>query len=335
MAEFEPTAAQDEAGDQIQAEMLVVGGGIAGMTAAIETAELGKKVMLVERSPSLGGRVAAANQYFPKLCPPTCGMEINLKRMRSNSNVRVLTLAEVEGVSGSAGDYEVQIRLNPRYVNEKCTCCGECEKVCEIEGDNDFNYGIDKRKAIYLPHFMAYPQRYVVDPEYADDSRMSKCVEACEYGAIELDMQPRTLTAKVGAIVWATGWKPYDPSRLGHLGYGSPNVITNTQMEEAVAAGKIVRPSDGKPARRIVFVQCAGSRDEEHLPYCSAVCCRVSLKQALLARELDPEAQAYILYKDIRAPGQYEDFYRRVQEDEGVFLTRARWPTCRRPPTDH
>ncbi|MCK5618647.1 MAG: FAD-dependent oxidoreductase, partial [Candidatus Krumholzibacteria bacterium] len=133
MAEFEPIAGHGDSSDQIQAETLVVGGGIAGMTAAIETAEIGKKVILVERMPSLGGLVAAMNQYFPKLCPPTCGMEINLKRMRSNGNVRILTLAEAVGVSGSAGDYEVQIRLNPRYVNDKCTCCGECEKVCEIE----------------------------------------------------------------------------------------------------------------------------------------------------------------------------------------------------------
>ena len=190
MAEFEPTAAQDGADDQIQAETLIVGGGIAGMTAAIETAELGKKVILVERNPSLGGRVVASNQYFPKLCPPNCGMEIILKRLRSNPNVRILTLAVVESVSGSPGEHQVRIKLNPRYVNDKCTCCGECEKVCEIERDNDFNYGIDKTKAIYLPHLMAYPPRYLVDPQHAGDDRMKKCVEACEYDAIELDMQP-------------------------------------------------------------------------------------------------------------------------------------------------
>ncbi len=129
---------------------------------------------------------------------------------------------------------------------------------------------------------------------------------------------------RVGAIIQATGWKPYDASRLGHLGYGScPNVITNVQMEELAASGNIKRPSDGKPARRIAFIQCAGSRDEEHLPYCSAVCCRVTLKQALWARELDPETQAFVLYKDIRTPGQYEDFYRRAQEDSGIFFTKG------------
>lgn len=129
---------------------------------------------------------------------------------------------------------------------------------------------------------------------------------------------------RAGAIVQATGWKPYDATRLGHLGYGScANVITNVQMEELAASGQIIRPSDGKPAQKIVFIQCAGSRDEEHLPYCSAVCCRVSLKQALWVRELDPDAQAFVLYKDVRAPGQYEDFYRRAQEDPGIFFTKG------------
>jgi len=212
MAEFEP--AQDE----IKADTLVVGGGPTGMTTAIETAEIGRHVILLERQPSLGGRVAASFQYFPKLCPPTCGIEINLKRIRINPYIRVLTLAEVEGVSGSAGDYEVTIKLTPRYVNEKCTACDECAKVCEIERDNDFNYGLDKTKAIYLPHLMAYPFRYVVDPQYAKDERMKKCVEACQYDAIDLDMQPRTITAKVGAIVWATGWKPYDATKNGAAG---------------------------------------------------------------------------------------------------------------------
>ena len=144
-------------------------------------------------------------------------------------------------------------------------------------------------------------------------------------GQFDVSLQTNGTTSefRVGAIVQATGWKPYDASKLGHLGYGCPNVITNVQMEELIAAGKINRPSDGKPAQRIAFIQCAGSRDKEHLPYCSAVCCRVTLKQAMLARELDSEAQAYVLYKDIRAPGQYEDFYRAAQEDPGIFFTKG------------
>jgi quinone-modifying oxidoreductase subunit QmoA len=330
MAEFEPVAGQNDSGDHIEAETLVVGGGISGMTAAIETAEIGKKVILVERAPTLGGRVVASFQYFPKLCPPTCGMEINLKRMRINPNVRILTLSEVVGVTGSAGNYEVEIRLNPRYVNHKCTCCGECAKVCEIERDNDFNYGIDKTKAIYLPHLMAYPQRYVIDPEYAGDERMKKCAEVCEYGAIELDMQPKTIKAKVGAVVWATGWKPYDATKLDNLGFGKyPNVITNVMMEryaseDGPTQGKILRPSDGKEVTKIGFVQCAGSRDDNHLPYCSSICCLASMKQATYIRTQYPDAEVHMFYIDVRSPGRMEDFYTKVQEDEKFAFHRGK-----------
>lgn len=325
MAEFEPAS-----GDHIEAETLVVGGGIAGMTTAIETAESNRRVILVERNPSLGGRVVAMNQYFPKLCPPTCGMEINLRRMRANANVRILTLAEVEKVSGSPGDYEVQIKLTPRYVNDKCTCCGECEKVCDIERENDFNYGIDKTKAIYMPHLMAYPPRYVVDAKYANDERMKKCVEACEYGAIELDMKPQVVTAKVGAIVWATGWRPYDATKMDNLGFGKfDNVITNVMMERYASEngptqGRILRPSDDKEITKVGFVQCAGSRDENHLPYCSAVCCLASMKQATYVREQYPDAEVHIFYIDVRAPGRMEDFYTKAQTDEKLFFHRGK-----------
>ncbi len=328
MAEFEPVAGQD--GDLLQAETLVVGAGAAGITTAIETAEVGKKVLLVERNPSIGGRVAAMNQYFPKLCPPQCGLEINLKRIRSNPNVRVLTLAEVTKVTGSAGDYEVQITLNPRYVTDKCTCCGECEKVCDIERDNEFNHGINKSKAIYLPHLMAYPHRYVVDPQFAGDDRMKKCVDACEYGAIDLDMKPRTITAKVGAIVWATGWKPYDATKLDNLGFGQfPNVITNVMIERYASdngptGGKIVRPSDGGEVKKVGFVQCAGSRDENHLPYCSAICCLASMKHATYIRDQYPDAEIHMFYIDVRSPGRMEDFYTKVQKDEKFFFHRGK-----------
>jgi len=330
MAAFEPFMGQSDEGDLIQAETLVVGGGIAGMTAAIETAELGKKVVLLERGPSLGGRVAAMHQYFPKLCPPACGLELNYQRIRANPNIQILTLADVEKIDGAAGEYEVRIRLNPRYVNQNCTSCGKCEEVCDIERDNEMNYGLDKTKAIYLPHLMAYPPRYVVDPEFAGAEGMKKCVEACEYDAIELDMQPRTITAEVGGIVWATGWKPYDASRLESLGFGRfPNVTTNVRMERYASKygptdGKIVRPSDGKEIKRIGFVQCAGSRDENHLPYCSAICCMASMKQATYVREQYEDAEIHIFYIDVRSPGRMEDFYSEVQKDEKFFFHRGR-----------
>ncbi|MFZ5979086.1 MAG: NAD(P)-binding protein [Candidatus Zixiibacteriota bacterium] len=324
MAQFEPVE------DQIVADTLVVGGGIAGMTTAIETAEIGKHVILLEKKPSIGGRVASSYQYFPKLCPPTCGIEINLRRIRINPYIRVMTLAEVESASGTPGNYEVKIKISPRFVNEKCTACGDCAKVCEIERDNDFNYGLDKTKAIYLPHLMAYPARYVVDPEFAGDERMKKCVEACQYGAIELDMKPRTITAKVKAIVWATGWKPYDATKIENLGFGKyDNVITNVIMERLASQsgpteGKILRPSDKKEIKNIGFVQCAGSRDENHLPYCSAICCMASMKQATYVRTQYPEADIHVFYIDVRSPGRLEDFYVKLQGDEKIHFHRGK-----------
>ena len=324
MALFEP------ADDQITADTMVVGGGIAGMTTAIETAEIGKDVILIEKTPSLGGRVAAMHQYFPKMCPPTCGIEINYRRIRPNPHIRVLTLTEIESVSGEPGAFEVTLKLSPRFVNEKCTACGDCEKVCEIERDNDFNYGLDKTKAIYLPHLMAYPMRHVIDPAYVGDDGMKKCVDACQYGAIELDMQPRTITAKVGAIVWATGWRPYDAAKIDNLGFGQiKNVITNVIMERLSAVtgptqGKILRPSDQKEPTKIGFVQCAGSRDENHLPYCSTICCMASMKQATYIREQYPDAEVYLFYIDVRTPGRWEDYYVTKQNDEKFHFHRGK-----------
>ncbi|MBU8932626.1 MAG: CoB--CoM heterodisulfide reductase iron-sulfur subunit A family protein [candidate division Zixibacteria bacterium] len=324
MAEYEPVQ------DEIKADTLVVGGGIAGMTTAIETAEVQKHVILAERLPSLGGRVAAMNQYFPKLCPPTCGIEINLKRIRVSPYIRVLTLAEVTDVSGKPGDYTVTMTLNPRFVNDRCTCCDKCAEVCEIERVDDFNYGMKKTKAVYLPHLMSYPPHYVVDPEFAGDERMKKCAEACEYDAIELEMKPRTVTIKVGAVVWATGWKPYDASKIDNLGYGKyDNIVTNLMMERLASKtgptdGKVVRPSDQGEIKSIGFVQCAGSRDENHLPYCSAVCCLASMKQATYIREQYPEADVHLFYIDVRSPGRLEDFYVKSQEDEKLHFHRGK-----------
>jgi len=326
MANIEPVQ------DQVSADLLVVGGGPAGMTGAIETAEVGKKVILLEKLPSLGGRVVSSYQYFPKLCPPTCGIEINLKRIRTNPNIRILTLAEVESISGEPGDLEVTIKLNPRFVNERCTCCGECEPACEIERSNTYNYGLDTTKAIYLPQpkMLAYPQRYVVDPEYAKDERMKKVVEACPYDAIDLDMEPRTIKAKVTGVVWATGWKPYDAAKIENLGFGRiKNVITNVMMERLAAEdgpteGKIVRPSDQKEVSSVGFVQCAGSRDENHLPYCSAVCCLASMKEATYVRTQYPDAEVHMFYIDVRSPGRLEDFYFKMQEDDKFHFHRGK-----------
>lgn len=310
--------------------ILVVGGGIAGLTASVEVAEVGFPVHLVETAPYLGGRVIRSNKYFPKMCPPQCGMEINFRRIRRNPRIRVHLMSQVQAIEGEPGSMRARILTRPRFVNQRCTACGACEVVCPVERPNDFNYGLDKTKAIYLPHDMAFPMRYVIDGATCLGKECGKCVEACPYNAIELDMKPVESELTIGAVIWATGWDPFDASKVDYYGFGrNPNVITNVIMERISSVngptrGKILRPGDGREAKRVAFVQCAGSRDENHLPYCSGVCCLASLKQALYVRQQDPEAEVTIYYIDIRALGRLEDFYSKVKEDPKVSLVKGK-----------
>jgi quinone-modifying oxidoreductase subunit QmoA len=310
--------------------ILVVGGGMTGLSAAIEAAEAGHEVYLVEKNPYLGGRVAQLHQYFPKLCPPYCGLEINFRRLKNNPRVRIFTLAEVTSIAGTEGEWDVSLTLHPRYVNEKCTACNKCNEACTMEIDNPFNYGMDKIKAAYLPHDMAFPMRYVLDPALVKSNEAKKVQEACPYDAIELDMRPQTVAMTIGAIVWATGWKPYDAKKLDTYGFGVyPNVISNVMMERLAASngptqGKILRPSDGKAPETIAFIQCAGSRDENHLPFCSSICCLASLKQTTYVREQYPDAKITIFFIDIRATDRLEDFYRKVKEDQNLQFFKGK-----------
>ena len=308
--------------------ILVVGGGMSGLTAAVEIGEVGYDVILVEKRPYLGGRVAQLHHYFPKLCPPYCGLEINFRRIKDNPRIKFFTLAEVEKISGQAGNFDVTIKLKPRYVNNNCTICGKCVEVCPIERDDEFNYGLSKTKAIYLPHEMSFPAKYVIDDTVCD--KCGKCVQACAYKAINLEEKEKTVNLKVGAIIWATGWKPYDATKMDNLGFGKyKNVITNVMMERLAAVngptkGKILRPSDNKEIKSIAFVQCAGSRDENHLPYCSAICCLASMKQAGYVKEQYPDAKVYIFYIDLRAYGRFEDFYNRIKEYKDVYFIKGK-----------
>jgi len=308
--------------------VLVVGGGMSGLTAAVEVGEVGYDVIIVEKRPYLGGRVAQLHQYFPKLCPPYCGLEINFRRIKDNSHIKFFTSAEVEKILGQAGNFDVTIRIKPRYVNNNCTMCGKCVEACPEERTDEFNYGLSKTKAIYLPHEMAFPAKYVIDDTVCN--KCGKCVEVCPYNAIDLNEEVKTVDLKVGAIIWATGWKPYDATKMDKLGFGKyPNVITNVMMERLAAVngptkGKILRPSDHKEPKSIAFVQCAGSRDENHLPYCSAICCLASMKQANYVKELYPDAKIYIFYIDLRAFGRFEDFYNRIKENENVSFIKGK-----------
>ena len=303
--------------------ILVVGGGISGMTAALEAAECGRDVVLVERSATLGGRTALLYRYFPKMCHPTCGLEINLRRIKGNRRVRVLTMAEVVGVQGSRGAYTARLKMRPRYVNENCTACGDCASAVSAEIPNPYNYGLDQIKAAHLPHAMAYPQRYVIDPSLIGTPEAEKAQTACKAGAIDLAMQEEMVELSVGAVIWATGWKPYDAEKIQPYGYGRfPNVITSLEFERlADPAG----PSDGREATNIAFIQCAGSRDENHLRHCSRICCMASLKQTQYVREAHGEAaRSTVYYIDIRAIDRFEDFYQMVQRDTTVSFVKSK-----------
>jgi quinone-modifying oxidoreductase subunit QmoA len=311
--------------------ILVVGGGISGMTAALEAAECGKDVVLLEKNPSVGGRVSQLYKYFPKLCYPSCGMEINLRRVKAQKRLRVITMAEVTQIGGGPGDYTATVRIAPRYINENCTGCGECAAAVETEFDDEFNYGLSKRKAAYLPFNMAYPQRYVLDPRVLGTGDAEKAKAACKYDAIDLDMQEETLQIKAGAVVWATGWKPYDAGKIQPYGYHRyQNVITSVEFERMMdpfgpTGGKLVRPSDGKEAKDVAFIQCAGSRDKNHLAHCSRICCMASLKQSTYLREqFGDEGKATIYYIDIRAIDRFEDFYTQVKADGNVRFVKSK-----------
>lgn len=317
-------------GNGTRGRILVVGGGISGITAAVEASEAGADVVLVEKQPYLGGRVARLNEYFPKLCPPTCGLEINLRTLRTSPRIRCLTLSEVVRISGERGHFTATIRRYPRFVTEQCTACGACVEACPVERPDAFNLGMGTTRAVYLPFEMAYPMRFAIDAQACAGAECGKCVPACPYDAIDLAMEPEEVDVEVDAVIWATGWDPPDATRFEGLAFGQhPDVVTNVMLERLAApggptGGRILRPSTGGPVRSVAFVQCAGSRDENYLNYCSGVCCMASLKQARYFREQYPDAQITIFYIDIRSPGRLEDFYAESQKDEKLSLIKGK-----------
>lgn len=300
------------------------------MTAALEAAEVGYHAILVEKEAYLGGRVMRTYRYFPKMCPPTCGFEINVRRIRQNPRITLHTLATVEEISGAAGKFKAKIKIRPRYVTGDHALDDSMTENLTSQRVNDFNMGMDKTKALYMPHDMAYPHVHVIDREALSETDADTLRQNCPPGSVDLNMTEEEIIVDVGAVIVATGWRPYDASRIDNLGFGRcKNVITNVMMERLAAqngptGGELIRPSDGKKAENVAFVQCAGSRDENHLRYCSAVCCMASLKQVRYLREKNENAKATVFYIDIRTIGRQEKFYYDMLTDENVSFVKGK-----------
>jgi len=307
--------------------ILVVGGGFSGLTAAIEAAELGYDVYIIEKTPFLGGRVAQLNKYFPKLCPPSCGLEIQFQRIRNNPRIKFFTQAELVSVSGNKGQYKAKVCIQPRHTVPHSVELGLLADTLEGEVPSEFEFGLTKRKALYRSMPFAFPGRYVLEPEALSTKDKIRIANAA--GCL-LDEAPRELELDVGAIVIATGWKPYDVTKLANLGAGAiKNCVTNMQLERLASPfgptqGVVKRPFDGRAPRSVAFVQCAGSRDQNHLNFCSYICCMASLKQALYLSEQDPGMQITIFYIDLRTPGRYMNVLDKVKAAPNVRFIKGK-----------
>jgi heterodisulfide reductase subunit A-like polyferredoxin len=316
--------------EQNKKPLLVVGGGISGITAAVEIAEVGMEVILIEKDAYLGGNVVKMNNYFPKLCPPACGLEINFRRIRQNQRIDVRVSTEFVDLSGEQGNYKATLKTAPQYIKDTCTACGKCIDVCPEARPDAFNYGFTGTKAVYLPHIMAFPLKYSIDEDYCKKESCNRCVKVCEYDAIDLSAREEVREVEVSLVILSTGWKNYDAGLLDNLHYKEyRNIVTNVEFERLLSPdgpgkGRLLRPSDEKEPATIVFVQCAGSRDENHLPYCSAVCCSASLKHALTIREMYPDSSIRIFYIDLRVSGRNEDFLARVEQDRNIELIKGK-----------
>ncbi|HUV74035.1 MAG TPA: CoB--CoM heterodisulfide reductase iron-sulfur subunit A family protein [Anaerolineae bacterium] len=315
--------------------VVVVGGGIAGIQASIDLANMGLQVYLVEQSPSIGGRMAQLDKTFPTNDCSMCILAPKMIECAGHENVHLLTYSELAGIDGEAGDFRVTVRRKPRYVDvSKCTGCGECAEKCPRRVPDEFNVGLDKRKAIYLPFPQAVPRKMTIDAGaclYLSKGRCRVCQETCQAGAIDFEQQEEVVELAAGAIVLATGFDPFDPRSLKEYGYGEiENVITGLEYERLICAsgptgGHLERPSDGQVPEIIAFIQCVGSRDVNYQPYCSSVCCMHATKEAILANEHYPDLKSVIFYTDMRAVGkQFQEYIIRAKEEYGVSYLRSR-----------
>ncbi|MFX1493694.1 MAG: 4Fe-4S binding protein [Promethearchaeota archaeon] len=316
----------------IEPACLVVGGGIAGMNASLDLANFGYKVYLVEKTPTIGGHMAQLDKTFPTLDCSSCVITPKMSEVSKAKNIEILTYSEVSNISGYIGNFDVKIKKYPHYIDqEKCTGCGSCAEACIVVSPNEFDIGMKKRKAAYIPFPQAVPGKYTIDMDHC--IKCGVCAEICPVGAINYNDKIEYKDVKVGTIILATGYDTYDPTVLSQYGYGSyPNVITGLQMERLLSSfgpteGKVKRPSDLSEPETLVFLQCVGSRDftEKGNKYCSRVCCMYSIKQARLYKEKHPKSKVYIFYIDIRAFGKgYEEFYDSSGRDYNIKFIRGR-----------
>lgn len=312
---------------------LVIGGGVAGMQAALDIADQGYKVVLVEKTPSIGGVMAMLDKTFPTLDCSACILTPRLSEVSRHPNIELLTYSEVTGISGKAGDFRVKVLKKARGVLlDKCSGCGECVPHCPIQVRNEFDQNLGYRKAIYIGFPQNTPLVYTIDKENCIKCEL--CVKSCDREAIDLTMEDETVEIPVGSIVIATGYELFDVSQYHRLGYGRfKNVINALEYERLINAsgptgGKLMRLSDGKIPKSIGFVQCVGARDvKKNVPYCSRVCCMYGIKNAVMAKELqhDIVKNVSIYYADIRAYGKgFEEFFNMAKERFGIKFIRGR-----------
>lgn len=313
----------------IQDRVLVIGGGVAGITAALELSS-NHEVILVEKNPYLGGNMMRLTKTYPTFDCSQCILLPKIVKVMQDPNIRIMTLSQVMGVEGHPGNYEVTVKQSPRYVNEdKCVLCGNCEKVCPVDVSDEFELGLKKRKAIYLPHHQAVPSAYCLDIENC--IKCKRCLEVCSADAINFASNDKLHKLSVGAILVATGYQLFDVSKLGEFRYRQcPDVITSLELErflfpDGPTKGQIIRLSDGKTPKRIAFLNCIGSRDSERgMPYCSKICCMYAMKEAQMLRDMLKDVDISIYYTDIRAGGKgYEEFYLDTQK-KGIKFIRGK-----------